>query len=302
VALAVAAPAVSPFVMTTPQKKRFDFPDLGVGIGLRTVHYGHILKEWPEIDWFEALSENFLETGGRPTWVLDQVAERYPVVLHGVSLSIGSTDPLNRDYLAKLKALADRTGTPWVSDHLCWTGVMGRNSHDLLPMPYTEEALRHTIARVKQVSEILERPLVLENPSSYVEFAASTLTEWEFLRSLAEEADCGLLLDVNNVYVSSVNHAFDPKVYVDGIPAERVVQYHVAGHTNKGTHILDTHSDHALPEVWELYRRAWARTGPTATLYEWDEDIPPFDVVHAEALKARAHREEPVAAGLARGA
>ena len=276
--------------MTTPRKKRFDFPDLGVGIGLRTVHYGHILKEWPKIDWFEALSENFLETGGRPTWVLDQVAERYPVVLHGVSLSIGSTDPLNRDYLAKLKALADRTGTPWVSDHLCWTGVMGRNSHDLLPMPYTEEALRHTIARVRQVSEILERPLVLENPSSYVEFAASTLTEWEFLRNLAEEADCGLLLDVNNVYVSSVNHAFDPKAYVDGIPAERVVQYHVAGHTNKGTHILDTHSDHALPEVWELYRRAWARTGPTATLYEWDEDIPEFDVVHAEAKKALAHR------------
>ena len=276
--------------MTTPEAKRFDFPDLGVGIGLRTVHYGHILKEWPKIDWFEALSENFLETGGRPTWVLDQVAERYPVVLHGVSLSIGSTDPLDRDYLAKLKALADRTRTPWVSDHLCWTGVMGRNSHDLLPMPYTQEALRHTIARVKQVSEILERPLVLENPSSYVEFAASTLTEWEFLRHLAEEADCGLLLDVNNVYVSSVNHSFDPKAYIDGIPAERVVQYHVAGHTNKGTHILDTHSDHALPEVWELYRRAWARTGPTATLYEWDEKIPEFDVVHAEAKKALAHR------------
>lgn len=274
--------------MKTP--KRFDFPDLGVGIGLRTVHYAHILKEWPKIDWFEALSENFLETGGRPTWVLDQVAERYPVVLHGVSLSIGSTDPLNRDYLAKLKALADRTRTPWVSDHLCWTGVMGRNSHDLLPMPYTQEALRHTIARVKQVSEILERPLVLENPSSYVEFAASTLTEWEFLSHLAEEADCGLLLDVNNVYVSSVNHSFDPKVYIDGIPAERVVQYHLAGHTNKGTHILDTHSDHALPEVWELYRRAWARTGPTATLYEWDENIPEFDVVHAEAKKAFAHR------------
>ena len=276
--------------MSNPPKKRFEFPDLGVGIGLRTVHFGHILKEWPKIDWFEALSENFLDTGGRPVWVLDQVAERYPVVLHGVSLSIGSTDPLDRAYLAKLKALADRTKARWVSDHLCWTGVMGRNSHDLLPMPYTEEALRHTISRVKQVSEILERPLVLENPSSYVEFAASTLTEWEFLRGLAEEADCGLLLDVNNVYVSSVNHSFDPRAYIDGIPAERVVQYHVAGHTNKGTHILDTHSDHALPEVWELYRRAWARTGPTATLYEWDEDIPEFDVVHAEAKKALAHR------------
>jgi uncharacterized protein (UPF0276 family) len=216
------------------------------------------------------------------------------VVLHGVSLSIGSTDKLDRRYLAKLKALANRTKARWVSDHLCWTGVMGRNSHDLLPMPYTEEALRHTIARVKKVSEILERPLVLENPSSYVEFAASTLTEWDFLKRVAEEADCGLLLDVNNVYVSSVNHSFDPRDYIDGIPAERVVQYHVAGHTHKGTHILDTHSDHALPEVWELYRRAWARTGPTATLYEWDENIPEFDVVHAEARKALAHRGGPV--------
>lgn len=280
--------------MTPSPKKRFDLPDLGIGIGLRTVHFGHILKEWPKIDWFEALSENFLDTGGRPVWVLDQVAERYPVVLHGVSLSIGSTDALDRAYLAKLKALCDRTKARWVSDHLCWTGVMGRNSHDLLPMPYTEEALRHTIGRVKQVSDVLERPLVLENPSSYVEFAASTLTEWEFLARLAEEADCGLLLDVNNVYVSSVNHSFDPKDYIDAIPAERVVQYHVAGHTNKGTHILDTHSDHALPEVWELYRRAWARTGKTATLYEWDEDIPAFDVVHAEAKKAFAHRGDAV--------
>ena len=280
--------------MTNPPAKRFDFEDLGVGIGLRTVHFGHILKEWPQIDWFEALSENFMDTGGRPASVLDQVAERYPVVLHGVSLSIGSTDPLDRAYLAKLKALADRTKARWVSDHLCWTGVMGRNSHDLLPLPYTEEALRHTIARVKQVSEILERPLVLENPSSYVEFAASTLTEWEFLGRLAADADCGLLLDVNNVYVSSVNHSFDPRAYIDAIPAERVVQYHVAGHTNKGTHILDTHSDHALPEVWELYRRAWARTRPTATLYEWDEDIPEFDVVHAEAKKALAHRGAPL--------
>jgi uncharacterized protein (UPF0276 family) len=214
-------------------------------------------------------------------------------------MSIGSTDPLDRAYLEKLKALADRTRALWVSDHLCWTGVMGRNTHDLLPMPCTEEALSHTVARVKQVSEILERPLVLENPSSYVEFAASTLKEWEFLRRLAEEADCGLLLDVNNVYVSSVNHSFDPKVYIDNVPAERVVQYHVAGHTNKGTHILDTHSDHALPEVWQLYRRAWARTGPTATLYEWDENIPAFEVVHEEAKKALQHRDEPASVPVA---
>ncbi|HEY5907785.1 MAG TPA: DUF692 domain-containing protein [Vicinamibacteria bacterium] len=274
----------------SPTRKRFPFKDLGIGIGLRTVHYAHILEHWPKLDWFEVLSENYLDTQGRPAWVLDQVAERYPVALHGVSLSIGSTDPLDRGYLKKLKALADRTRAHWVSDHLCWTGVMGRNTHDLLPMPYTEEALAHTVTRVRQVSEILERPLVLENPSSYLEFAASTFTEWEFLTELAEQADCGLLLDVNNVYVSSVNHSFDPGVYVDAIPAHRVVQYHLAGHTHKGTHILDTHSDHARPEVWELYRRAWARTGPTATLYEWDEDVPAFDVVHAEARKALAAR------------
>jgi uncharacterized protein (UPF0276 family) len=260
-------------------------------VGLRTVHFGHILSQHPPVDWFEVLSENFLNTGGRPLHVLDQVVERYPVALHGVSLSIGSTDPLDLGYLKELKSLAARTRARWVSDHLCWTGVLGRNTHDLLPMPYTEEALRHTIARVREVSERLERPLVLENPSSYVEFAASTLTEWEFLARLAEEADCGLLLDVNNVYVSAFNHGFDPREYIAGIPADRVVQYHVAGHTNKGTHILDSHSDHALPEVWELYRLAWARTGPTATLYEWDENIPEFEVVHAEARKALAHRD-----------
>ncbi|HXB57775.1 MAG TPA: DUF692 domain-containing protein [Vicinamibacteria bacterium] len=271
---------------------RWGFPDLGIGVGLRTVHFGHILSQHPPVDWFEVLSENFMKTGGRPLYVLDQVAERYPVALHGVSLSIGSTDPLNREHIQNLKDLAARTRAHWISDHLCWTGVLGRNTHDLLPMPYTEEALRHTVDRVKQVSEMLERPLVLENPSTYVEFAASTLTEWEFLARLAEEADCGLLLDVNNVYVSSFNHGFDPHAYIDSIPADRVVQYHVAGHTNKGTHIVDTHSDHAIAEVWSLYRRAWKRTGPVATLYEWDEDIPEFEVVHAEALKARAHREE----------
>jgi uncharacterized protein (UPF0276 family) len=277
--------------------KRWNFPDLGIGVGLRTVHFGYILKEKPAVDWFEVLSENFMDTGGRPLHILDQIAERYPVALHGVSMGIGNTDPLNREHLGKLKALAARTRAHWVSDHLCWTGILGRNTHDLLPMPYTEAALRHTIARVKQTSEILERPLVLENPSSYVAFAASTMPEWEFLARLAVDADCGLLLDVNNVYVSAFNHGFDPETYIDAIPAERVVQYHVAGHTNKGTHIIDTHSDHAVPKVWELYRRAWARTGPTATLYEWDDDIPEFGILHAEALKARAYRAEMPLAG-----
>jgi uncharacterized protein (UPF0276 family) len=269
---------------------RWGLKDLGIGVGLRTVHFGTILGQQPRVDWFEVLSENFMDTGGRPLHVLDQVAERYPVVLHGVSMSIGSTDPLNLEHLRKLRALADRTKAHWVSDHLCWTGVLGRNTHDLLPMPYTEEALRHTVGRVKQASDVLERPLVLENPSSYVEFRAATMPEWEFLSRLAEEADCGLLLDVNNVYVSAFNHGFDPRVYVDSIPADRVVQYHLAGHTNKGTHIVDTHSDHALPEVWELYRRAVARTGLVATLYEWDENIPSFDVLHAEAMKAAEFR------------
>ncbi len=283
---------------------RWNLPDLGIGVGLRTVHFSHILSKRPPVDWFEVLSENFMDTEGQPLRVLDQVAERYPIALHGVSMSIGSTDPLDREYLRKLKALATRTRAHWVSDHLCWTGVAGRNVHDLLPMPYSEEALRHTTARVRQVSEILERPLVLENPSSYIEFASSTMTEWEFLSRLAEDADCGLLLDVNNVYVSSFNHGFDPRTYIDGVPADRVVQYHVAGHTHKGTHILDTHSDHAVPAVWELFSRSCRRTGNVSTLYEWDEDIPDFDVLHAEALKARAYREEPATrpARVARGA
>jgi uncharacterized protein (UPF0276 family) len=283
-------------------RNRWGFADLGVGVGLRSVHFGHILSQWPRVDWFEVLSENYLDTGGRPLHVLERVAERYPVALHGVSLGIGNSDPLDREYLRKLKDLAARVNAHWVSDHLCWTGVVGRNTHDLLPMPYTEEALRHTAARVRQVSETLERPLVLENPSSYVEFAASAMPEWEFLARLAEQADCGLLLDVNNVYVSSFNHGFDPRVYIDAVPADRVVQYHVAGHTHKGTHIIDTHSDHAIPEVWELYRRAWARTGPVATLYEWDEDIPAFEVVHAEALKALARRDAGEPVGAAHGA
>ncbi len=272
---------------------RWNLPDLGIGVGLRTVHFGYILSERPQVDWFEVLSENFLETGGRPMYVLDQVTERYPVALHGVSMSIGSTAPLDRDYLRKLKELARRTRAHWVSDHLCWTGVLGRNTHDLLPMPYTEEALAHTVRRVREVAELLERPLVLENPSSYVEFADSSLSEAEFLARLATEADCGLLLDVNNVYVSAFNHGFDPYAYIDTLPADRVVQYHVAGHTNKGTHIIDTHSDHALAEVWELYRYAWRRTGATATLYEWDEDVPAFDVLLDEARKALVYRDAP---------
>ena len=215
-------------------------------------------------------------------------------------MSIGGTDPLDFDYLRKVKALADRTKAVWISDHLCFTGVMGRNTHDLLPVPYTEETLKHVTRRVKTVSDVLERPLVLENPSTYVEFRASTIPEWTFFDRLLREADCGMLLDVNNVYVSSFNHGFDAVQYLNALPHDRVVQYHLAGHTDKGTHLLDTHSARVKDEVWSLFRHANALTGPRATLLEWDEDIPDFDTVHAEAKKALAHRAAPRGAGGAR--
>ena len=272
---------------------RWNLPDLGFGIGLRTVHFPHILSEHPVIDWFEILSENFMDTGGRPAYVLDQVAERYPVVMHGVSMSVGSTDPINFEYLKKLKQLARRTKARWISDHLCWTGVSGLNTHDLLPMPYTGESLRHVAERVNIIADYLERPVFLENPSTYLEFSESTWNEWDFLAELTGRSGCGLLLDVNNVYVSSFNHGFDPFEYVNRIPVDRVVQIHLAGHTHKGTHILDTHSDHVVDEVWQLYRRVYQRMGGIATLLEWDEAIPSFDTVHAEALKAKNYRTTP---------
>ncbi len=232
---------------------------LGLGVGLRTVHFNYILEHWPEVDWFEVVSENFMDSAGRPRHVLDQIAERYPTVMHGVSLSIGSTDPLDFDYLGKLKRLAREIKPRWISDHLCWTGVLGLNAHDLLPIPLNEETLRHVTKRVRTVQDFLERPLVLENPSTYVTFAQSTMSEWEFLSRLADEADCGLLLDVNNVYVSSVNHDFDPREYLENVPHGRIVQCHLAGHANCRTHLIDTHDDHVIDPVWELYRLAHAR-------------------------------------------
>ena len=274
---------------------RFDRPNLGLGVGLRTVHFGHILDKKPAVDWFEIITENFLDTGGRPAWVLDQIAGRYPLVLHGVSMSVGSTDPIDRAYLSKVKALAERVRAVWISDHVCWTGVAGRNLHDLLPLPYTEEALGHLVRRIRRIQEFLERPLVLENPSSYVEFTSSSMPEWEFLARMAEEADCGLLLDVNNVYVSAFNHGFDPEVYLRGIPAARVAYVHVAGHTNFGTHLLDTHVGPVIDPVWKLYRLAHRLSGGRSTLLEWDERIPAFPVVHREVLKARKHMEAALA-------
>jgi uncharacterized protein (UPF0276 family) len=270
-----------------PPAARLGYPSLGFGVGLRSVHFSHILEHWPAVDWFEIISENFMDSGGRPRYVLDQVAERYPVVMHGVSLSIGSTDPLNFDYLAKLKRLATSIRPRWVSDHVCWTGVLGRNTHDLLPLPFNDASLAHVVQRIKTVQDVLERPLVLENPSSYVTFAASTMSEWEFISRMAEEADCGLLLDVNNVYVSSVNHGFSAEKYIRAVPHERIVQFHLAGHTNLGTHCIDTHDGHVVDQVWQLYRLANALTQGVSTLLEWDAKIPSFDEMHAEVLKAR---------------
>jgi uncharacterized protein len=266
---------------------RLGHPNLGLGLGLRTVHFPYILEHHPPVDWFEIISENFMDSGGRPRYVLEQIAERYHVVMHGVSLSIGSTDPLNFEYLEKLKRLADVVGARWVSDHLCWTGVAGLNAHDLLPIPLNEQTLKHVVARVRTVQDFLERPLVLENPSTYVTFADSTMSEWEFISRMALDTDCGLLLDVNNVYVSSVNHDFDPAEYIRSVPHRRVVQFHLAGHTNCQTHLIDTHDGQVIDPVWELYRLAHQLTGGASTLLEWDAKIPPFPVVHAEVLKAR---------------
>ena len=271
--------------MTT--ESRLGHPHLGFGLGLRTVHFDHILRQWPDVDWFEAISENFMDSRGKPRYVLRQIAERYPVVLHGVSLSIGSTDPLDFAYLAKVKALAQEVGAVWVSDHLCWTGVLGRNTHDLLPLPFDEEVLAHVVARVRTVQDFLERPLVLENPSTYLAFAENAMSEWAFLSRMAEEADCGLLLDVNNVYVCSVNHGFDPEEYIRSVPHERIVQFHLAGHTHHGSHIVDTHDHPVSDPVWRLYDLAYKLTGGVSTLVEWDAKIPEFPVLHAQVLKAR---------------
>lgn len=260
---------------------------LGLGLGLRNVHFDHIVQHQPAVDWFEAISENFMDSGGRPRAMLRKIAERYPLVLHGVSLSIGSSDPLNRNYLQRLKNLADEIQPRWVSDHLCWTGMLGLNSHDLLPLPLNEEVLKHLIPRVLQVQDFLQRPLVLENPSTYLRFRESTLSEPQFLRALCDATDCQLLLDVNNVYVSCFNAGTSVQAYLDEFPFERVVQLHLAGHQHCGTHIVDTHDGPVCNDVWQLFHTAWHKTGGAATLLEWDGDVPAFDVLHSEVLKAR---------------
>ena len=262
------------------------FTDYGIGIGLRVPHFDHILSRKPAVDWFEIISENFMCEGGRPQKVLDQILEQYRVVQHGVSMYFGSSEKLNREHLKKLKRLVKRTNTPWLSDHLCWGSVDGRYTHDLLPMPYTIAAAKITAQKIREVRDFIEVPICVENVSSYAEFHVSEMTEWEFLNEVVERADCGILLDVNNIYVSSRNHCFNPFDYVDGVPAHRVAQIHIAGHSKFQKYILDTHDHPVIDPVWKLYERAIQRAGKTATLLEWDDRIPSFDEVHGEALKA----------------
>lgn len=271
---------------------RLGYDNLGLGLGLRTSHFEYILEQRPQVDWFEIISENFMDSQGRPRHVLDQIAEHYPLVMHGVSLSIGSTDPLNFEYLKKLKKLAREIDAKWVSDHLCWTGVAGQNSHDLLPIPLTEESLKHVIDRIDVVQDVMEQSFVFENPSSYVGFTGSTMSEWEFLTHMTDATGCGLLLDVNNVYVSARNHDFDPEEYIRAIPHDRVVQFHLAGHTDCTTHLIDTHDHPVIAEVWALYRLAHELTGGVSTLLEWDANIPPFEELHAELLKSKLYLQD----------
>jgi len=262
---------------------------LGHGVGLRREHFDRVLSAPTRVDWFEVISENYLVQGGRPLDVLRRVRRDYPVVLHGVSLSIGSIDPLDSGYLSRIAALAAAVEPAWVSDHLCWTGVGGHHAHDLLPLPYTEESLAHVVGRIAAVQERLGRRIAIENVSSYLTFTDSTISEWEFLSAVAERADCGILLDVNNVYVSARNHRFDPLRYLAALPADRIWQFHLAGHSDHGSFLLDTH-DHPVPDpVWELYRVAVRRFGPVSALVEWDGNIPPWERLEQEVDAARRH-------------
>jgi uncharacterized protein (UPF0276 family) len=265
---------------------------LGFGLGLRTDHYDSVLNEHPKVDWFEVITENYLIPGGKPLYYLDRVRERYPLVMHGVSLSIGSTAPLNTDYLKQLKKLAARIEPEWISDHLCWTGVHGVNLHDLMPLPYTEEAVKHLVQRIQQVQDLLGRRMLFENVSSYVSYSTSEMTEWQFISLLAAEADCDLLLDINNVYVSSVNHGFDPIKFLQGVPANRVRQFHLAGHQNHGTHIIDTHDEPVVDAVWELYKFARQHFGDVATMIERDDNIPSLAELVSELDIARQLAQE----------
>jgi uncharacterized protein (UPF0276 family) len=269
-------------------------PQLGVGVGLRVPHYAHILAQRPRLDFFEIISENFMVQGGKPLYHLDQVLESYPVIQHGVSLNIGGPDPIDRSYLRRLKELVQRVKPAWLSDHFCWSGAGGAHVHDLLPLPYCQEAVERLVERARMVQDFLEVRFALENTSSYMTYTQSTMTEWQFVSEVVERADIGLMFDVNNVFVSAYNHRFDALEFVRSVPHDRIVQIHLAGHTNLGTHIIDTHRGHVIDAVWGLYRETLRKVGtPVSTLIEWDDEIPAFDVLLAEV--ERAKREQAVA-------
>jgi uncharacterized protein (UPF0276 family) len=276
-----------------PANRFNGFTDLGIGIGLRIPHYKHILSKKPVCDWFEIISENYMLDAGRPLQILDSIREQYQIVQHGVAMYFGSAGRLNREHLKPLKRLVQRTKTPFLSDHLCWGSVDGTYTHDLLPMPYTFAAAKNTAENVKEAQDFLEVPICVENVSSYAEFHASEMTEWEFLTEVVEQADCGILLDVNNIYVSSQNHGFDPYEYLKNIPHERVGQMHIAGHSKFEKYTLDTHDHPVLDPVWKMYARAIELCGPTNTLLEWGAHIPSFEQVHAEAMKAKRFQRAP---------
>ncbi len=269
-------------------QQRLGLPNLGLGVGLRSKHFPYLMNnDDPLVDWFEIISENYMDNYGYARYALQQIAAKRPVVMHGVSMNIGSTDPLNLDYLTRLKKLADIIQPKWISDHLCWTGMAHLNTHDLLPMPLTEESLHHVIQRVRQVQDLLERPLVLENPSTYLEFKESTIAEWEFLSALATSTGCGLLLDVNNVYVSAYNHGYSAEHYIRNLPHRHIVQIHIAGPSDCGDYLIDTHDKPVPTPVWQLYKLAQDLTGGVSTLLEWDANIPDYPELVAELHKAR---------------
>ncbi|MGN6288909.1 MAG: MNIO family bufferin maturase [Sphingopyxis terrae] len=270
-----------------PQDQRIAIPSPGFGLGLRPVHYPDFLARPQPVEWLEIISENYMVPGGRPMATLDRIRADYPIVMHGVSLSIGSDEPLDHIYLSALKALADRVDPLWISDHLCWTGINAHNSHDLLPLPYDAPTLQCVVDNIGRVQDYLGRRILIENPSSYVSFRASDRSEWDFLAEMAERADCLLLLDVNNIYVSARNHGFDPLDYLSGLPAGRIQQIHLAGHSDMGDYVIDTHDAAVCDAVWDLYARAIAMVGPVATMIERDDDIPPLAALLSELERAR---------------
>lgn len=282
--------------MSTFRKKarpaHLEVPDFGAGAGLRIPHYRHVLDAAPQMGFFEVISENFFGEGGKPLYHLDQFAERYPIILHGVSLSIGAPDEPSRDYLDRLKRLVKRVKPAWVSDHFCFCGARGAHLHDLLPLPYTEEAVKRVAYRARMIQDFLEVPFGLENTSSYLTYTRSTMTEWDFVRDVVERADCGLMFDVNNVYVSAYNHGFDPLKFVRSVPHERILQIHIAGHTNYGNYIIDTHVGPLIDPVLDLYRETIRLAGPVSTLLEWDDNIPEFSELAAEVARVARVRNE----------